>query len=62
MSILNKESRDLNVIFTKGGSGSVSIKISLPKKWIDSMNITPEKRKFTAAFDGKNITYQNIRS
>ena len=44
------EKRDLNVSFYKAGNG-VSARLNLPKKWMNSMNITPEEKQITLEFD-----------
>lgn len=44
------EERRMNVIFTKGGSGSVTTKLTIPKKWIDKLGITKEKRGIVLKF------------
>lgn len=49
------ESREVNIMFCRSGSGSVSARIPLPKKWVDKMGITPEERLSVVAFDGDKI-------
>lgn len=49
------ESRKINVMFQKSGSGSISTRISVPKSWIDQMGITKENRGILIEFDGKKI-------
>ena len=44
------EKRDLKISFNKNGTGSFTPKISLPKKWIDKMNITPDERQVEVEF------------
>ncbi|SCI75718.1 Uncharacterised protein [uncultured Clostridium sp.] len=39
-----KETRDLKITFTKGGSGSTTCKLGIPTKWVKELNITPEER------------------
>lgn len=50
--------RELNIAFYKSGSGSISTRITLPKKWIDEMGINPEERKVEVEYneDTKEIT------
>lgn len=43
--------RKLKIQFTKGGSGSISTKISLPKVWIDQIGITESSKEVTVFFD-----------
>lgn len=45
------EERRMNVIFTKGGSGSVTTKLTIPKKWVDQLGITKESRGVVLKFD-----------
>ena len=47
----NCNHRTLNVMFQKAGSGSISTRLSLPKDWINAMDITPDNRQVTATFD-----------
>ena len=55
-----KESRVLQMVFTRGGSGSISTKLSIPKKWIDLMGINEKDRKVIVDFDGNKITIQKL--
>lgn len=54
-----KETRDLKVMFNKSGGnaskGAFSTKISLPKKWINEMEITLEERDVNVTFEDKKI-------
>ena len=56
MKIENNK-RLLNIIFNKSGSGSINTKISLPKKWIDTLELNEENRSIIAEFkeDTKEI-------
>ena len=54
------EKRNMNVIFTKGGSGSVTTKLNLPKTWADKMGITQEEREVVVEFDGERITVRKM--
>lgn len=53
------EKRKLNVIFSKAGGNasknSYNTKITLPKVWLDIMQITPEDKEIIAEFDGEKI-------
>ncbi|WP_317853942.1 hypothetical protein [Chakrabartyella piscis] len=53
------ETRSANVIMAKAGgnasSNSYNCKISLPKKWLDQMNVNIEKRGVELSFDGDRI-------
>lgn len=54
-----KETRELKVMFNKSGGtaskGAYSPKISLPKKWVDEMDITLEERDVKVTFEEKRI-------
>lgn len=54
------EKRNMNVIFTKGGSGSVTTKLNLPKTWVDKMGVTQEEREVIVEFDGERITVRKM--
>lgn len=58
------EKRKMKVIFNKAGGNagrtSVGTRISLPKTWIDKMNITPEEREVLLSFKNKKITIEKI--
>lgn len=49
--------RLLNIMFSKSGSGSISTKIALPKKWIDTLELNEENKSIIAEFkeDTKEI-------
>ena len=47
--------RILKVIFTKGGSGSVSPKLSLPIKWVRELGIDEENREVVLELDKDKI-------
>lgn len=46
-----KETRELNVMFAKSGSGSSTTRITLPIKWIKDMNITEDDRVVKVEYD-----------
>ena len=52
------EKKDLKISFNKNGTGSLTTKIALPKKWTDKMNITLEEREIEVYFneETKEIT------
>lgn len=54
---MENNKRLLNIIFNKSGSGSINTKISLPKKWIDTLELSEENRSIIAEFkeDTKEI-------
>ena len=47
--------RILKVIFTKGGSGSISTKLSLPIKWVRELGINEENREVVLELDKDKI-------
>lgn len=53
------EKREANIIIAKAGgnasSNSFGCKVSLPKKWMDAMKISPENRNVDLYFDGEKI-------
>lgn len=49
------ESRNMNIIFNKAGSGSMSTKVSIPISWIRQMGISQDDRNVVLEFDGKQI-------
>lgn len=49
-----KEKRELNIIFTRGGSGSITTKIAIPKKWIDQLKITENAKMIEAEITEEN--------
>lgn len=50
-----KETRDLKITFTKGGSGSESTKLSLPVKWIRQLGLSKDNRDVEVTLDGNKI-------
>lgn len=56
------EKRKARVIIAKAGGNasknSYNAKISLPKKWIDAMGITPDDREVILTFDNGAITVE----
>ena len=49
------EERRMNVIFTKGGSGSITTKLTIPKKWVDHLGISKENRGVILKLDEEQI-------
>ncbi|MGL5123097.1 MAG: AbrB/MazE/SpoVT family DNA-binding domain-containing protein [Fusobacteriaceae bacterium] len=47
------EKRDLKISFFKGGSGSISAKTSIPKKWLDILKISQDERDIELILDEK---------
>lgn len=48
------EKRNLKVLFTKGGSGSISPRITIPKKWTDKLELNQEERDVEMFLDEEN--------
>ena len=46
-----KETRELNLIANKGGSGSVGFKLSIPKPWATALGVDLNNRSIVASFD-----------
>ncbi len=55
-AIMKNNERVLNVTFSKSGSGSISSKLSIPKDWINTMELNSENRQVIATFDEKDKT------
>lgn len=45
------EKRDLNIIWTKAGTGSPTTKLSIPISWCYDMGLSKDKRKIIAIYD-----------
>lgn len=43
------EIRNLNISFTKAGSGSLSPRLSIPSVWVKEMGISPEDKAVTVS-------------
>lgn len=52
---MNKDKRELNVMFVKAGSGSISCKLSLPKPWVKALGLDEEHRRVVASLEGDKI-------
>lgn len=48
------EKRDVNISFYKAGNGGISNRITLPKKWVEKIGITPENRAVEIVLDEEN--------
>ena len=56
-----KETRELNLIANKGGSGSVGFKLSIPKPWAAALGVDLNNRSVVASFDGDKIIISGIQ-
>lgn len=48
------EERILKVTFGKSGNGGVNPKLSIPKSFLDKLNITQEEREIRLSLDEEN--------
>lgn len=55
-----KDSRELKIMFNKSGGNksgnSYSPKLSIPKVWLDDMEITLDEREVVVVYENKKIT------
>lgn len=49
------EKRILKISFGKSGNGGLNPKLSIPKSFLDKMNITPEEREIELMFDEQEM-------
>lgn len=56
MKETKNETRELNLIANRGGSGSVGFKLSIPKPWAHALGLNLENKTVIASFDGDKIT------
>lgn len=54
------EKRQINMMFQKGGSGSVTTRLAIPKTWVDKMGVTQDEREVIVEFDGERITVRKM--
>lgn len=54
------EQRKINMMFQKGGSGSVTTRLAVPKSWVDKMEVTQDEREVIVEFDGERITVRKM--
>ena len=54
------ETRNLKMMFQKGGSGSTTTRISLPLSWIREMKIDEKEREVEVMFENGKITIQKL--
>ena len=56
------ESRNLKIMYNKSGGtaskNSYSPKVSIPKKWLDKMEVSIDNRDVKLSFDGEKITIE----
>ncbi len=58
------EERTLNIIFNKSGGTSTGMttRLTIPKAWIDELEISVEDRAVVAAFNGREIIVKKANS
>ena len=49
------ETRKLKITFSKSGAGNITPRLTLPKKWIDEMDITKDSREVIVDFKDNEI-------
>ena len=54
------EQRKINMMFQKGGSGSVTTRLAIPKTWVDKMGVTQDEREVIVEFDGERIMVRKM--
>lgn len=57
---MNKETKKLRIMFAKSGSGSITTRISLPKTWINEMNIDSENRDVKVTYEDNKIIIEKL--
>ena len=50
-----KDVRELNMQFQKGGSGSITTRLCIPKTWSDKLGITKGKRVVVVTLEDDEI-------
>lgn len=56
------EKRQINMMFQKGGSGSVTTRLAIPKTWVDKMGVSQDEREVIVEFDGERITVRKMNA
>ena len=55
-----KEEIDLNISFYKAGNAGISSRITLPRKWVKDMGLTPENKAVKMKYEDGVITIKKI--
>lgn len=55
------EKRTLKISFGKSGNGGVNPKLSIPKSFLDKMNITQDEREVEMLFDEEKMSITIIK-
>ena len=59
---MNKDKREVKILFLKNGMGSRATKINIPLPWIDHMGITENDREVIIEKVGKKIIITKKKS
>lgn len=57
---MKKNERILKLMMPKGGSGSVSPRLSIPIAWVKDMGVTPEDRELKVSYENGFITIKKV--
>lgn len=55
------EKRTLKISFGKSGNGGVNPKLSIPKSFLDKMNVTQDEREVEMLFDEEKMSITIIK-
>ncbi len=55
------EKRTLKISFGKSGNGGINPKLSIPKSFLDKMNITQDEREVEMLFDEEKMSITIIK-
>ena len=55
------EKRTLKISFGKSGNGGINPKLSIPKSFLDKMNITQDEREVEMLFDKEKMSITIIK-
>lgn len=55
------EKRTLKISFGKSGNGGVNPKLSIPKSFLDKMNVTQDEREVDMLFDEEKMSITIIK-
>lgn len=54
------ERKELNISYTKSGSGSITSRLSIPISWLKKMGVTQEDRKVEVVFEDNEIRIKKL--
>ena len=55
------EKRTLKISFGKSGNGGINPKLSIPKSFLDKMNVTQDEREVEMLFDEEKMSITIIK-